>query len=112
MKYIYVDDVRDTPAGNIYDEHFKTVNDTLKYIRAAYKAGTTNFFLDLDHDASDIYSPEGGDYIEILNKLEALHDSGKMRFLKLKVHFHSGNAVGIANMRAIVEHNDKWMEEV
>lgn len=112
MKYIYVDDLRSTPAGNIYDEHFKTVNDTLKYIRNAYKAGTTNFFLDLDHDASDIYSPEGGDYIEILNKLESLHDSGKMRHIKLKVHFHSGNAVGIANMRAIVEHNYKWMEEV
>ena len=68
MKYIYVDDLRSTPAGNIYDEHFKTVNDTLKYIRNAYKAGTTNFFLDLDHDASDTYSPEGGDYIEMTEK--------------------------------------------
>jgi hypothetical protein len=112
MKYIYVDDSRATPTGNIYDAHFKTVNDTLKYIRSTYKAGTINFFLDLDHDASDIYSPEGGDYIEILNKLEALHNSGKMRHLKLKIHFHSGNAVGINNMRAIVEHNHKWMEEV
>ena len=54
MKYIYVDDLRPTPAGGIYNEHFKTVNDTLKYIRSTYKAGTTNFFLDLDHDASDI----------------------------------------------------------
>jgi hypothetical protein len=93
MKFIYVDDLRPTPAGNIYDEHFKTVNDTLKYVRAAYKAGTTTFFLDLNN-------------IEILNELETLHDSGKMRHLKLKVHFHSDI------YSTIIKRNHKWMEEV
>ena len=93
MKYIYVDDTRPTPIGGIYDEHFKTVNDALKYMRATYKAGTTNFFLDLDN-------------IEILNELETLHDSGKMRHLKLKVHFHSDTH------STIIKRNHKWMEEV
>ena len=93
MKYIYVDDARPIPTGDIYDEHFKTANDALKYVRAAYKAGITTFFLDLDN-------------IEILNELETLHDSGKMRHLELKVHFHSDT------QSTIIKRNDKWMEEV
>ena len=64
-----------------------------------YKAGTYKFYIDTDTNG-------------ILMELKTLHDSGKMKHIKLKVHFHSGNAVGIANMRAIVEHNHKWMEEV
>ena len=106
MKMIYMGKYNPT-LEKIFDGFFETETEALKYIRSTYKAGTTNFFL--DYDASDI---EGDDYIEILNKLESLHNSGKMRHLKLKVHFHSDNTADITKMKAIVEHNHKWMEEV
>ena len=111
MKMIYMGKYNPT-LEKIFDGFFETETEALKYIRSTYKAGTTNFFLDFDHDTSDIYSPESNDYIEILNKLASLHNSGKMRHLKLKVHFHSNNTVDITRMKAIIEHNHKWMEEV
>ena len=109
MIRIYVDDIRPTPDG--FDASFKTVNDTIKYIRRKYKEGNTNFYLDLDHDASDLYSPEGGDYINILKQLETLRYGGHLKNAHIISHFHSGNAVGIMNMRNLISGNSDWMEE-
>lgn len=60
----------------------------------------TELILSIDHDSS-IYYADGGDYINILNYLEYLG------WTNVSIHIHSMNAVGIANMRAIIEHN-KW----
>ena len=107
MISIWVDDIR--PCPNKDWASFNTVNDTLKFIRKKYKEGNSKFYLDLDHDASDKFTPYGGDYINILNNLEAYIANGHMKNLDIICHFHSGNSVGIQNMRAIVEHNH-WRE--
>lgn len=62
--------------------------------------------IDLDHDAG-IYAPEGGDYINILNYLEARAHHGYQ--VKSAFRIHSFNPIGVVNMRAIIEHNG-WEE--
>lgn len=63
-----------------------------------------NILIDLDHDAGD-YVSEGGDYIKLLDWLEAKNivDTG------YSFHIHSMNPVGIQNMRAIIKKNG-WRE--
>ena len=109
MVNIFVDDMRETPQGFI---HFYTVNDCISYIRRIYKQGVTDFYLSLDHDAGEEYFQQGGDYINILHYLEDMRRMGHIRHMRVKVHFHSMNPVGIENMRAIVKANRDWMEEV
>lgn len=109
MVNIFVDDIRETPQGFI---HFYTVNDCISYIRRIYKQGVTDFYLSLDHDAGEEYFQQGGDYINILRYLEDMRRMGHIRHMRVKVHFHSMNPVGIENMRAIVKANRDWMEEV
>lgn len=109
MVNIFVDDVRETPQGFI---HFYTVNDCIGYIRRIYKQGVTDFYLSLDHDAGEEYFQQGGDYINILRYLEDMRRMGHIRHMRVKVHFHSMNPVGIENMRTIVKANRDWMEEV
>ena len=92
--------------------HFYTVNDCISYIRRIYKQGVTDFYLSLDHDAGEEYFQQGGDYINILRYLEDMRRMGHIRHMRVKVHFHSMNPVGIENMRAIVKANRDWMEEV
>lgn len=106
MIRIYVDDLRPAPDG--FDASFKTVNDTVKYIRRKYKEGNTDFYLDLDHDSGDA---DTNDYIDILKQLEALRYGGHLRNAHIISHFHSGNIVGIENMRNIIYGNSAWMEE-
>ena len=103
MLYLWIDDIRKCPNDDW--NSFKTVNDTINFIRRKYKEGHTNFYLDLDHDASELYTPYGGDYINILKNLETYINTGKMRYLKITCHFHSLNPVGIMNMKAICEKN-------
>lgn len=107
---IWVDDVRPAPEGYL---PFRTVNDTLRYIRL-----NSEFIdiIDLDHDAGDCAS-EGGDYINILNELERLSHRYTYEsyywegWLKNQVvfRFHSANPVGVENMRRIIERNG-WKE--
>ena len=106
MVRIYVDDLRETPNGFI---HFYKVDDCVSYIRRMYKQGITNFYLDLDHDSGDA---DTKDYVEILKDLEAMRYGGRLKNANITCHFHSGNVVGIQNMRAIVEANRSWMKEV
>ncbi len=63
-----------------------------------------NILIDLDHDAGD-YVSEGGDYIKLLDWLEAKNivDTG------YNFHIHSMNVVGVQNMRTIIEKNG-WKE--
>ena len=57
--------------------------------------------LDLDHDSGD-YFFDGGDYIKLLDWLE---ETGR----NYPIRIHSMNAVGVANMRAIIQRNG-WTE--
>ena len=57
--------------------------------------------IDIDHDAGD-YVSDGGDYIKLLDWLE---ETGR----NYPIRIHSANAVGVANMRRIIERNN-WKE--
>ena len=58
--------------------------------------------IDIDHDAGEMFSKAGGDYIKLLDWLE---ETGR----NYPIHIHSMNPVGVANMRAIIERNG-WTE--
>lgn len=57
--------------------------------------------IDMDHDAGD-YTSNGGDYIKLLNWLEA---TGR----NYPIRIHSMNPVGVENMRRIIQRNG-WKE--
>lgn len=57
--------------------------------------------ISVDHDAGDFYH-DGGDFICVLDWLE---QTGR----NYPIHLHSANAVGVANMRRIIEKNG-WKE--
>ena len=57
--------------------------------------------IDVDHDAGE-YAGHGGDYIRLLDWLE---ETGR----NYPIRIHSANAVGVANMRRIIERNG-WRE--
>ena len=57
--------------------------------------------IDIDHDAGD-YASDGGDYIKLLDWLE---ETGR----NYPIRIHSANAVGVENMRRIIERNG-WKE--
>ena len=112
---IWIDDVRPAPEGWTWK---RTVNDAWELIKCIY---AINFFkydvemveISLDHDASDEYSKFGGDYIEILNKLEyyANISTDWEQYIKkyISFHIHSQNPVGVENMRRIIRRNG-WKE--
>ena len=112
---LWIDDVRSAPEGWTW---IKTVDDAWSSIKSIY---SRDFFEDkpeaieisLDHDASDEYSKFGGDYIEILNKLEYYaHVSADWNeYIKkyISFHLHSANSVGVENMRRIIKRNG-WRE--
>ena len=115
---LWIDDVRPAPAGYIwcksvgeaestildYEWYINGILDELDYERLDYiganDAGTIEIN-DIDHDAGD-YAQFGGDYIKLLDWLEANHYNYPIRI-------HSMNPVGVANMRAIIERNG-WKE--
>lgn len=114
MIYMWIDDERPCPSDlherdNLYV--VKTVNDAIKIIRREYKTGNTDFLLDIDHDAGQLFE-QGGDYINILRYLEDMRRMGHIRHMHVKVKIHTGNSVGRQNMRNIIEANRDWMEEV
>ena len=97
---LWIDDVREPPDYDYY--WFKTVKDAKSIIKLCedgwFSAVT---LIDIDHDAGD-YANEGGDYIKLLDWLEA---TGR----NYPIRIHSMNPVGVANMRAIIERNG-WKE--
>lgn len=102
MIKIWVDDIRTPPP----DEWtwVKSVNDAITEIiydelNVEYEGEI--YLISLDHDAGD-YASDGGDYIRLLDWLE---ETGR----NYPIRIHSANAVGIANMRRIIERNG-WKE--
>lgn len=100
---LWVDDIRPAPEGYLL---FRTVNDTLRYIRL-----NSDYIelIDLDHDAGDC-AKEGGDYINILREMKRLTIIKKMDFSHIKFRLHSMNPVGVQNMRALIQ--DLGWEEI
>lgn len=93
---IWVDDIR-VPSKDYF--WTKTVKDTIIAIQEAEYMGFNIVEISLDHDAGD-YGPP--DYIKVLDWLE---ETGR----NYPIHIHSANAVGIENMRRIIERNG-WKE--
>ena len=102
---LWVDDLRDPP--NRADEQYviaRSVNEAKRLIEELPWFDV----IDLDHDAG-IYAAEGGDYINILNYLEAHANKGYK--VKSAFRIHSFNPVGYTNMKAIIEHNGWRLEQ-
>ena len=84
-----------------------TPKEKIEYCESWLNSGLTNLIgfdievIDIDHDAGD-YACFGGDYIKLLDWLEA---TGR----NYPIRIHSMNPVGVANMRAIIEKNG-WRE--
>lgn len=97
---LWVDDVRVVPDRF---EYFwaTSVEQAKQIIIDEEKVGTPIELIHLDHDAGD-YEICGGDYIKILDWLEA---TGR----NYPIAIHTANPVGAANMRKIIERNG-WTE--
>ena len=97
---LWVDDTR--PAPNRFDYFWAaTVRQAIQMIIDEEEVGNPFEYLDLDHDSGD-YHFGGGDYIKVLDWLE---ETGR----DYPIRIHSANAVGIANMRRIIQRNG-WKE--
>lgn len=109
---IWIDDVRPAPKGYTW---VKSVNKA-KSVITKFENENKYFaeetwglkmkpipleVIDMDHDAGN-YVSEGGDYIKLLNWLEA---TGR----EYPIRIHSMNPVGVQNMRAIIKRNN-WTE--
>lgn len=121
---LWIDDVRPAPEGYVwcrsvngakrivnYSEtmigHYNSIlsNEKLPdWIRKSTEKDleeATITIIDIDHDAGD-YVSDGGDYIRLLDWLE---ETGRNHPIRI----HSANAVGVENMRRIIERNG-WKE--
>ena len=105
---LWVDDVRPAPNGYVW---YKSVNEAQKaifgfeimYAKSGYKEIYKIELIDIDHDAGD-YASEGGDYIKLLDWLEA---TGR----NYPIRIHSMNPVGRENMQRIIRKNG-WKEVI
>lgn len=99
---LWIDDTRPAPNGYIWVKSVDTAKAAIHYYE--HNMTDDNILIDLDHDAGD-YVSKGGDYIKLLDWLEAkgIVDTG------YSFHIHSMNIVGIQNMRAIIQKNG-WRE--
>ena len=99
---LWIDDLRPAPSGYIWVKRVKAAKTAIWQYE--HNMIDDNILIDLDHDAGD-YASEGGDYIKLLDWLEAKNivDTG------YSFHLHSMNPVGVQNMRAIIEKNG-WEE--
>lgn len=95
---LWIDDCRPAPEGYI---EIKTVYAAKAIIIRSERRKEMIELIDIDHDAG-VFAEYGGDYIELLNWLEA---TGR----NYPIRIHSMNPVGVANMRAIIKRNG-WTE--
>ena len=95
---LWIDDVRPAPEGWV---HAYTVPQAAHLIETYEKMLNPFELIDIDHDAGD-YAQYGGDYIRLLDWLEA---TGR----NYPIRIHSMNPVGIENMRRIIQKNG-WTE--
>ena len=109
---LWIDDVRPAPEGyrcinsvNEAKEFIVFCEDCAKRANLYYIFKLVDFYMieliDIDHDAGD-FASDGGDYIKLLDWLE---ETGR----NYPIRIHSANAVGVANMRRIIERNG-WKE--
>lgn len=98
---VWIDDVRPKPAD--YGIALHSVNDVIAYLDSI-KDSSASVLLDLDHDAGD-YSCEGGDYIRILDWIEATGFALDNPEARLAFRIHSANPVGRANLQRVIEKN-------
>ena len=85
---IWIDDIRKKPEG--YDFWCRSVNGAMQRIVLLEKQGEEIELLDLDHDAGG-FAADGGDYIRLLDWLEATERNYPIRV-------HSMNPVGRQNI--------------
>ena len=100
---MWLDDVRPAPEGYVWA---RSVNEAEYYIvlcEDSWHGALTGKpeILDLDHDLGD-YASDGGDGVRLLDWLE---ETGR----NYPIRIHSANAVGVANMRRIIQKNG-WIE--
>ena len=102
MIKLWIDDLRPAPEGWFWA---RSVNDAKYHIewweKYVIPYGEKIEIISIDHDAGDFYH-DGGDFIRVLDWLE---ETGR----NYPIHIHSANAVGIENMRRIIERNG-WKE--
>lgn len=92
---LWIDDCRPAPDGYFW---LLTVEDTILTILACEELGDKIEVIDIDHDAGN-YVKYGGDYIKLLDWLEA---TGR----NYPIRIHSMNAVGRENMLRICRKNN------
>lgn len=112
---LWIDDIRPAPEGYVWcksvEEAKRTIiNANAEFVRQCKRGLEPDHSLhieliDLDHDAGE-YASDGGDYIKLLDWLEWLYD-GEGTYTKFRIH--SQNAVGVENMRRIIQCNG-WKE--
>lgn len=126
MIKLWIDDVRPAPEGYVW---YKSVNEAkeriedlekeqqyfqdlaFRFLHSGDRMAYHNVmkmcnrrgieFIDIDHDSGD-YNIDGGDYIRLLDWLE---ETGR----NYPIRIHSANAVGVENMRRIIQRNG-WKE--
>lgn len=102
---LWIDDVRPAPNKEYFwVQSVNEAKDMIKYYKYYIDYGDNTILIDLDHDAG-AEATDGGDYIKLLDWLEA-NDIVNEKFT---FHIHSMNPVGIQNMRAIIQKNG-WRE--
>jgi hypothetical protein len=90
---LWIDDVRPAPEGYL---RVFTTNQAKRAIEYFEKRDDIEL-IDIDHDAGS-YASDGDDYIRLLDWLE---ETGR----NYPIRIHSANAVGVQNMRRIIERN-------
>ena len=100
---LWVDDVRPAPDGSVWIKSVDEAKESIRFVEdfCKYYNLPCMIELDIEHDAGD-YAKFGGDYIKLLDWLEA---TGR----NYPIRIHSMNPVGVANMRAIIDRNG-WKE--
>ena len=97
---LWIDDVRPAPEGYRWIKSVNEAKEAIEVFEAFSKLSPIEL-IDLDYDSGD-YVNSGGDYIRLLDWLE---EAGR----NYPIRIHSMNAVGVANMRRIIERNG-WKE--
>ena len=105
---LWIDDVRNPP--NRPGEQYivaRSVNDAKTIIEVSEQEWFSPIdYISIDHDAG-MYAAAGGDFINVLNFLEYRQHTSDGQIYPIEIH--SQNAVGVVNMRAIIERNG-WEE--
>ena len=102
LQKLWVDDVRSMPED--YNVHLQSTNEVINFLAFFEDDDDKRFLLDLDHDAGD-FRNKGGDYIKILDWIEAT-DYLINHPHKIIFSIHSANPVGRENMMRIINKND------